>query len=241
MLYERLRRPPTPRSVPESLPVLFFGDPFSAEVATVGLNPSDQEYLRRDGSLLEGRAQRFATLRSLGAVDRTALTDEHCAQAIEWMLGYYRPDRPVYGWFRGLARVIEGFGASFAAGTAVHLDLVQEATSPTWSALPGNEREALLKHDLPFLEWELRTFPLQAIICTGKTVSVHVRRMLGVEIAEHGALARIKWWVGTAEVGGRALALGGWNFPLARPTGLGAAGEHELGHLLRERLAAVAG
>jgi hypothetical protein len=40
-LYERLRRPPSPATVPGALPVLFFGDLLQAEVATVGLNPSD--------------------------------------------------------------------------------------------------------------------------------------------------------------------------------------------------------
>lgn len=36
-LYERLRRGPAPATVPGTLPVLFFGDLFQAEVATVGL------------------------------------------------------------------------------------------------------------------------------------------------------------------------------------------------------------
>jgi hypothetical protein len=45
---------------------VFFGDLFRADVATVGLNPSDQEYLSKAGEMLAGRAQRFATLASLG-------------------------------------------------------------------------------------------------------------------------------------------------------------------------------
>jgi hypothetical protein len=53
-LYERLRRAPSASTVPGSLPVLFFGDLFSARVATVGLNPSNQEYTTRDGAMLTG-------------------------------------------------------------------------------------------------------------------------------------------------------------------------------------------
>lgn len=237
MLYARLRRPPSPSTVPGTLPVLFFGDLLGAEVASVGLNPSDQEYLSKGGTMLAGPAQRFATLASVGADERAELTDTQCAEAVEWMRDYYEPGKPVYGsWFNALSRVVEGFGASFRDRTAAHLDLVQESTSPVWSELGAVEREALLRQDLPFLEWEIRAFPLRAVICTGKTVSVHVRRQLGVEIEEAGTMARIKWWVGHADIAGRRVGFGGWNYPLARPTGLGREGERALGELLAARL-----
>jgi hypothetical protein len=161
-LYERLRRRPSASTIPGTLPVLFFGDLFDAKVASVGLNPSDQEYLSKDGTLLTGPAQRFATTNSLGATDRPSLSDEQCSSAIKWMRDYYEPGKPVYGpWFNALSRVIEGFGASFRDRTSAHLDLVQESTSPVWSELDGLEREALLKQDLPFLQWEIRAFPLR--------------------------------------------------------------------------------
>ena len=236
-LYERLRRPPSASTVPGTLPVLFFGDLFKAEVATIGLNPSDQEYLTREGSLLFGPAQRFATTASLGADNRSALSDEQCAAAVERMRAYYDPGKPVFGaWFSALSRVIEGLGVRFRDRTAAHLDLVQESTRPVWSALGRVEREELLKQDLPFLAWELREFSLRAVICNGKTVGVHVRRELGVSVAEESKIARIKWWVGHAEVDGRRIAFGGWNVPLARPTGLGREGETALGELLARKL-----
>jgi len=235
-LYSRLRRPPSPSTVPGTLPVLFFGDLPSAEVASVGLSPSDQEYLSKSGTMLAGPAQRFATLESLGGEDRVSLSDDQCAEAVEAMRNYYEPSKPVYGWFNALSRVLEGFGASFGDRTAVHLDLVQESTSPVWSELGAAEREALLLQDLPFLEWEIRAFPPRAVICAGKTVSVNVRRQLDVEVEEEGTMARIKWWVGHADVDGRRVGFGGWNYPLARATGLGREGEKALGQLLAERL-----
>jgi len=236
-LYERLRRSPSVFTVPTALPVLFFGDLFKAEVASVGLNPSDQEYLSRAGKLLAGSAQRFATTTSLGAASRSSLSDEQCAEAVEWMRNYYDPGKPVYGsWFKALSRVIDGFGASFRDRSATHLDLIQESTSPVWSKLECLAREALLEQDLPFLKWEIRAFPLRAVICTGKTVSAHVRRELGVSVDEEGTMARIKWWVGHAHVNGRRVDFGGWNYPLARATGLGRDGETELGKLLAKKL-----
>lgn len=216
--------------MPGTLPVLFFGDLPTADLATVGLNPSDREYTTRTGELLSGPAQRFATLESLGATSRDRLTEDQCDRAIERMRGYFGPEAPVYGWFRGLGRVVEGLSSSFTAGRAAHLDLVQEATRPTWSRLEERERDALLGADLDFLEWQIRTFPLR-VICTGARVGRHVRERLGVTETGGGERARVRWWVGEADVDGRRVAVGGWNIPLARPTGLGASGETELGRL----------
>jgi hypothetical protein len=236
-LHQRLRRSPSASTVPGTLPVLFFGDLFAAEVASVGLNPSDHEYLTKGGAPLTGAAQRFANLASLEAADRAQLTETQCDEAIDWMRAYYDEGKPVYGsWFNSLSRVVEGFGASFPGRSAAHLDLVQESTSPVWSELPAGEKDSLLREDLPFLEWEIRAYPITAVICTGKTVSVHLRSCFGVEIEEEGTLARIKWWVGRADVDGREVDFAGWNYPLARATGLGAVGERELGELLAAKL-----
>ena len=76
--------------------MLFFGDIFSAKVATVGLNPSDKEYTDTRGALLTGKAQRFATLTTLGASDRSSLSDEQCDEAVRWMQAYYDTGKPVY-------------------------------------------------------------------------------------------------------------------------------------------------
>jgi hypothetical protein len=97
-------------------------------------------------------------------------------------------------------------------------------------------RQALLEQDLPFLKWEIRAFPLRAVICTGKTVSAHVRQELGVSVEEEGTMARIKWWVGHANIDGRRVGFGGWNYPLARATGLGREGETALGKVLATKL-----
>jgi hypothetical protein len=57
-LYARLRQPPSPATAPGTLPVLFFGDLLEADVASVGLNPSDQEYLSKDGVMLAAHVRR---------------------------------------------------------------------------------------------------------------------------------------------------------------------------------------
>jgi hypothetical protein len=238
VMRERLRVEPSVSSVAESLPVLFFGDAMTARVATVGLNPSKSEYLDKNGMLLAGAARRFATLSSLGTASRANLTDGQADEAIDVLRCYYDAGKPVYGsYFRHLSNFLDGIGASYSGRTATHLDLVQESTDPVWNRLGDEEQGRLLERDLPFLVWELEHLPeLEAIVCAGATVSRQLRRRVKVVVRESGTMKRIRWWLGTARVGVRELAIGGWNYPLDRPTGLGTAGEIELGRMFASEL-----
>jgi hypothetical protein len=218
--------------------VLFFGDALSARVATIGLNPSKREYLAPNGEPLSDRKQRFATTMLLGAAAREELSDAQADQAIHIMRSYYDLGKPVFGsYFRHLTNLLDGMGASYRSRSATHLDLVQESTDPVWSSLSPDERSALLTRDLPFLTWQLENLPrLEAAICAGKTVSEQLRAQVHVEVRETGTMKRIRWWLGTAHLTKRALPIGGWNYPLDRPTGLGTAGEIELGRMFARAL-----
>lgn len=237
-LRARLRREPRPSSVTSSLPVLFFGDGLSAEIATIGLNPSKREYLAADGRLLRGPKQRFATLESLGAPYRDVLTDSQADEAIAVMRHYYDDGKPVYGpYFRHLSNFLAGAGASYREGSAVHLDLVQEATARVWNELAESERAVLLELDMPFLLWQLTALPcLRAAICAGATVGREFSGRVAVEVHERGETARLHWWLGEAHLDGRVLPVGGWNYPLDRPTGLTKLDEIALGEFFRSEL-----
>lgn len=237
-LRQQLRTPPTQYSVQTSLPVLFFGDALTARVATIGLNPSKREYLDQNGVLLSGSEQRFASTRSLGVRSRRKLTDAQADDAIEVMRCYFDAGKPVYGsYFGHLTHFLAGMGASYANGSATHLDLVQEATDPVWKDLSLDGRAALLERDLPFLIWQLQNLPrLKCVICAGKTVSDHVQAGVHVQIKKKGQMKRIRWWRGIAHLGRRELQIGGWHLPLNQPTGLGTAGEIELGKLFAREL-----
>jgi hypothetical protein len=238
-LYARLRQPPSSSSVPLSLPVLFFGDLFTAGVATVGLNPSDKEYLDRGGTELDGAARRFETLTSLGVANRASLTDKQCEHAIQRMRTYYQPGKPIYGWFRSLDRVTRAMGYSYEVGEVAHLDLAQEATNPTWSKLAKTspaEFASLRSTDLPFLLWQLEMFPLHIVICDGRTAFTEVSHLIGGQVRKERTLQRVTWYVAAAMLNERRVTLVGWNIPLARPTGLGAAGESELGRIIKSHL-----
>jgi hypothetical protein len=187
---------------------------------------------------LDGPARRFETLDSLGALRRRALSDQQADQAIHSMRSYYDDGKPVYGsYFRHLQHFLTGLGAAYSQRTATHLDLVQESTDPVWSLLDVDERSELLERDLPFLAWQIEHLThLRAIVCTGQSVSRVLEKRIRIERIESGTMKRIRWWVGRARVGRRELPVGGWNYPLDRPTGLGTAGEVELGALFRQKL-----
>ncbi len=121
--------------------------------------------------------------------------------------------------------------------SATHLDLVQEPTDPVWNSLDPNERSTLLERDLPFLLWLLERLPhLESVICAGKTVSERLCTHVPVGVRKTGTMKRIRWWVGTAHLERGDLPIGGWNYPLNQPTGLGTEGEKELGKVFKDVL-----
>ena len=235
-LRTRVRREGSKFSVSNSLPILFFGDVFHATIATVGLNPSSQEYLDPKGHELDGSGRRFESIISLGAENRSNLTDHQCERAIETMAAYFDPGKPVYQWFQHLNRVTSAMGFSYRDRQVAHLDLVQEATNPTWSSLKqaaAEEFKRLQDEDIPFLKWQLETFRFAIVVCNGKTVYDEVRRLISGTTKSTGTLKRLRWWAGLARIAGQPVGLAGWNIPLVQPTGLGNAGEAELGKTIR--------
>ncbi len=231
-LYQRLRSAPTASAVTGSLPILFFGDLFGARVATVGINPSWREYLGKAKEELDGSRRRFQSLRSLGAATRTELTDQQAELALNSMREYFRPGGNAFSWFAGYSRVVEGMGFSYSLGTAAHLDLIQESTHPTWRYLKladEQQSNALLERDLPFLLWQIDSFPLESIICTSRMVWQELSERLGAVVTAEGDTGKRRWKVAKAERNGRSLAIAGWNIPLANPPGLTREEQRQLG------------
>src|SRR5689334_1163799 len=113
------------RVIPWSSPVPSFGDLSRATVASLGLNPSNREFVDDDGRELEGDLRRFHTLRSLQLRSWSDIDSDHLRLVTESCREYFFRN-PYDRWFRRLDTVISATGASFynAFFPACHLDLI---------------------------------------------------------------------------------------------------------------------
>src|ERR1700730_7591746 len=172
-LTRMVRRPvPVAEVVHGTTPVLSFGDPRHARVATLGINPSGREFVE-NGQLLAGAQRRLATLESLGAQTTLLLSEEQVRTVIEECASYFHPDRnPYRRWFDTLDQVLRtGLGVSYYDGSACHLDLVQWATDPVLGNLPDRGvKQALLMEGLPHLRNQLKFGKIRLVLLNGREV-----------------------------------------------------------------------
>jgi len=155
--------------IPWGSPVPSFGDLAVSRVATLGLNPSNREFVDEGGNELDGQNRRFHTLRSLGLRSWSQATSNHC-HLIEDACRRYFSSNPYDGWFRKLDRLISGMGTSYYSGSACHLDLIPYATTCKWTELTTAQREILLHRVGDTLGVLLRGSPVRLLILNGRTV-----------------------------------------------------------------------
>jgi hypothetical protein len=154
------------RIVPGSTLVVAFGDVRLAKVATLGWNPSKLEFLDDSGRLLEGAERRLETKASLKA-RRIPIGSAGDINMVFEGCNLYFQRRPNRRWFDVLGKVLKHVGASYYDGSACHLDLVQWATDPVWGRLESDERESLLKTDIPFLRLQLAHECIRLLLLNG--------------------------------------------------------------------------
>src|SRR5687767_2268910 len=95
-----------------SSPVPAFGMVERSAVASLGINPSDKEFLDSTGSELTGRSRRLHTLNSLGIPDWTAAKESH-VELVATACETYFLRQPYDRWFKVLDHVLESTGTSF--------------------------------------------------------------------------------------------------------------------------------
>lgn len=158
-------------------PVPYFGDLASAQVATVGLNPSDKEFVERGGTPIRGALRRFHTLESLGLQSWADAGDDQI-RAIEQACDGYFECNP-YSWFNSLSDMISGAGASYYGGgarfAACHLDLVPYATRCKWSDLASASKTYLLGIGAPVLERAIAGSRIRVLALNGSGVADRFR------------------------------------------------------------------
>ena len=174
---ERIRTPyGISAIVPESTPVVCFGNFPTAKVLTIGINPSSNEFQKiLEGSrvLLSEKERRLADLKYLGAFSTPDLTDFQVEEVWNACISYFKG--PYYKkWFDLMETFVNiPLGASYFDGSSCHLDLIQWATDPIWGGLfpeRADEAAQLLVDDLPFLLKQIQESSAEIIFLSGKTV-----------------------------------------------------------------------
>ena len=171
--------------IPWSCPVPSFGDVDSSRVATLGLNPSNREFVDETGEELDGTARRFHTLKSLGIERWSEAKPRHLRLIGESCRGYFLRN-PYDAWFRRLDGIIAGTSASYysSSAKACHLDLIPFATACKWTGLSRRARAALVACAGDSLGLLLRDSPIQLLVLNGESVVSSFEDIAGVRLQE---------------------------------------------------------
>lgn len=166
--------------IPWAAPVLSFGNPAQSKVATLGLNPSNREFVDLTGNELSGCQRRFHTLTSLGIKQWSDATNDHLKQIRESCNNYFAGN-PYDGWFQALDKLIIGTNASYYGlfSEACHLDLVPYATACKWTELTSRQRAALLNSGGDALGLLLRESSVEVLVLNGQSVIENLQLIAG--------------------------------------------------------------
>jgi hypothetical protein len=157
-----------------------FGRLETSRVATVGLNPSNREFVDLRGAELVGDDRRFETLRSLGLRSWKGADRQHVGRIAASLLQYFARN-PYNAWFNRLDGLISATRASFYAGTASHVDLIPFATFPKWSALSAKHKEVLLQMSGNTVALMVRDSPIRVLVLNGASVVYNFQKMFGLQ------------------------------------------------------------
>jgi hypothetical protein len=174
--------------VQNSTPVVSFGDFRKARVATLGINPSDREFLDTHGRLLVSDEQRLPTTISIGTATTSNLSDEQVQEMLDGCSNYFHRN-PYMAWFGHLEKVLQpGLGASYRDGSACHLDLVQWATKPKWSSLDKQTQNVLLEDGTEHLRNQLLNEKISLVVVNGASVWNELKRTKFLKFEDVGRL-----------------------------------------------------
>lgn len=163
-------------------PVPFFGDVEQARIATVGINPSNREFVDADGLELCGPGRRLTTLASLGLTRWSHVTGKHLSEIRRSCLRYFKAN-PYRRWFDVLDRTLRSGGFSYYDGSACHLDLVALATRDKWGAVSTPTRQKLVDGGKTVLAQIIRDSALTTLILNGRSVVSEFESFADVQLS----------------------------------------------------------
>ena len=130
-------RPVKLGAIPWASPILAFGDPANSRIATLGLNPSNLEFVDRHGRELHAPHHRLESLATLNVSSWGEVASRGVRRVWQACEDYFYGN-PYDQWFKRLEKLLVATGASYYTSFGVkacHLDLVPFATAEKWSSL----------------------------------------------------------------------------------------------------------
>lgn len=164
-------------------PIPSFGDASRAIVATLGLNPSNKEFVDNAGNEIGGELRRFHTLNSLNLKSWQNASDLEVKKISDSCTEYFLRN-PYNSWFKSLDQLISGTSASYYNKLfhAVHLDLIPLATHSKWSDLSTQQKNVLIDLTSNILGKILRETPVKIILLNGRTVIENLQKVSKVTL-----------------------------------------------------------
>ena len=157
--------------IPWGCPVPSFGNPSHSKIATLGINPSNREFVDELGNELQGIDRRFHTLGSLGLTSWSGADARHLGLVLDSCYSYFARN-PFDIWFKRLDVVLSGANVSYYdnPATACHFDLIPFATESKWSDLNKQQQSALMNIAGDTLGLVLRDSQVRVLVLNGSTV-----------------------------------------------------------------------
>lgn len=185
-LLDRLTSPvlATSKVIRWGSPVPSFGDVSRARLATVGLNPSNREFVDASGQELTGEERRFHTLSSLGIGCWSEAKTRHRSMILDSCRAYFLRN-PYDGWFRQLEHLISGTNASYYHNTVIacHLDLIPYATACKWTDLSRKQKVGLLTIAGDTLGRLIQDSPISVLVLNGRSVVNQFEELSGTPLS----------------------------------------------------------
>lgn len=157
--------------IPWSAPVISFGSIKKSKIATLGLNPSDKEFINKFGKEIDGKSRRFHTLSSLGIESWSEIGPLQIKSILEYCNNYFM-NNPYNTWFKKLDYIISGTRCSyyFPYRNACHLDMVPYATKIKWGDLKNSQKDQLLNECANFLGKIVNNSSIEVLVLNGRSV-----------------------------------------------------------------------
>ena len=166
--------------IPWASPVPCFGRLATAQIATLGLNPSNLEFVDSNGSELIEVNRRLHTLKSLELSSWEHANFKSAKLIAESCKNYFEKN-PYRRWFNQLDFLFSLTGCSYFSPSngACHLDLVPFATSEKWSEIEPHKLDKLKSIGASTLTSLLGESSIRLLILNGALVVAQFQSLFG--------------------------------------------------------------